>query len=253
MALFGNIGAFNEKVKCFDDYMDGCDAFMVANAIDEGKMTNLVLVLGGEMFTRVKNLCSPDAPKTKSYNDLKGLLAELFTRKPIMIAERHKFWMANQGEHESIADFIMRLKQLASTCAFGEFLHEALRDRLVSGLHPNMARKQTNLLSKGILSFEDSRVKCLADELAGTANKEHMGCQAARTEDRATNQLQPGKRWECHFVHRLEKGGSAILRTIRTYICKCCRSSGCPTSAVEEIISLRSVGFEIGPVTGVIK
>jgi len=47
MAVFGNIGVFDEKVECFDDYMDRCDAFMAANAIDEGKKTNHVTSIGG--------------------------------------------------------------------------------------------------------------------------------------------------------------------------------------------------------------
>lgn len=35
-----------------------------------------------------------------------------------MIAERHKFWTASQGEHETISDFVVSFKKLACTCNF---------------------------------------------------------------------------------------------------------------------------------------
>ena len=35
------------NLSAFDDYMERCDVFMVANAINEGKKTNLLLALVG--------------------------------------------------------------------------------------------------------------------------------------------------------------------------------------------------------------
>ena len=64
---------------------------------------------------------------------------------------------------------------MASTCSFGEFLSKALRDRLVSGLHSKMSRTQRNLLSIRNLTYAVAHDKCVADEMAGKANKEHMG------------------------------------------------------------------------------
>ena len=39
----------------------------------------------------------------------------------------------DQQESESVSDFIVMLKKLASTCKFGNFLKVALRDRFVCG------------------------------------------------------------------------------------------------------------------------
>ena len=58
----------------------------------------------------------------------------------IVIAERHKFQTASQGESESVSELVMRLKKLTSTCSFGAILSQALRDRLVPGLRPKMFR-----------------------------------------------------------------------------------------------------------------
>ena len=70
---------------------------------------------------------------------------------------------------------MVRFKKLASTCSFGAFLEEALRDRLVSGLHSKMSRTQRHLLAVRELTFTAARDRCIADELANKANKEHMG------------------------------------------------------------------------------
>ena len=70
---------------------------------------------------------------------------------------------------------MVRLKKLASTCSFGGSLSEALRDRLVSGLHPKMSRTQRHLLSITELTYAAAHDKCITDEMAGKANIEHMG------------------------------------------------------------------------------
>ena len=92
-----------------------------------------------------------------------------------MIAERHKFWTASQEESESVSEFMVRLKKLASTCSFGAFLSQSLRDRLVSALHPKMSRTQRHLLSIRELTYSMAHDKCIANGMAGKANIGHMG------------------------------------------------------------------------------
>ena len=93
-------------------------------------------------------------------------------------------------------------------------------------------------LSKAILTFEDSSVKCLSDVLAGKANKEHVGSQAARTKDGAMNQFQLGRRSKqarrtarapfCMPVRR--KVGAPFYRRSGP-ICKFC-GGNCPEVSV---------------------
>ena len=54
--------------------------------------------------------------------------------KPLVIAERFKFHCRNQGESESVAQYMVELRKLADKCHFEGYLEEALRDRLVCGL-----------------------------------------------------------------------------------------------------------------------
>lgn len=41
-----------------------------------------------------------------------------------------------------MTDFIIQLKRLASSCQFGSFLNEALRDKLVCGLYSESIIKE---------------------------------------------------------------------------------------------------------------
>ena len=175
-AVYGHVGPFDENTEKFADYAGRYEAFMVANEIAEDRQVHVFLaVVGPQAYKLLKNLCDPDNPNSKSYEELKQILQAHYEPAPIVIAERHKFWTASQEENESVSDFVVRLKKLASTCSFGAFLEEALRDRLVSGLHPKMSRTQRHLLAVRELTFTAARDRCIADELANKANKEHMG------------------------------------------------------------------------------
>lgn len=176
MALLGNIGEFNENLEDFSDYVDRLDAYIAANEISTTAQTNLLLAtVGPSTYKLLKNLCSPDKPNTKSYAVLTQLLKEHYRPAPIIIAERHRFWTAQQSDNETVSDFVVRLKTLASTCQFGAFLKEALRDKLVSGLNTSMVRVQRQLLCTRQLTFEDARTRCIAEEMASLANTGAMG------------------------------------------------------------------------------
>ena len=150
---------------------------MAANDIDNEKKVNVfIAVLGPDAYKLLKNLCDPENPNTKTFTRLSQLLQEHFQLTRIVIAKRHKFWMASQEEGESVSEFVVRLKKLASTCSFGAFLSLALR--LVSGLHPKVSTTQRHLHSIKELTYAMAHDKCIADEMAGKANIEHMGDSA---------------------------------------------------------------------------
>ena len=182
MAVYGNIGAFDEETEKFEDYADRFNAFMAANDIADDKKTNLLLAsIGPISYKLLKNLTSPAAPNSKTYNELILLLKSHIDPQPIVIAERHKFWTAMQEEDESLADFVVRLKKLSSTCCFGTFLEEALRDRLVSALHKKMMKAQKTLLTVKDLTFREAKEKCIAEEMAAKATQEYLGEEVLET------------------------------------------------------------------------
>ena len=68
-----------------------------------------------------------------------------------MIAERFYFHRRNQSATESIAEYVAELRRLATHCEFGDYLNDALRDRLVCGLSNNSIQKR--LLSEVNLTY----------------------------------------------------------------------------------------------------
>ena len=65
-----------------------------------------------------------------------------YTPKKLVIAERYRFHNCVQKEGESVSEFVANLKRLASTCNFGAYLNEALRDRFVCGLRSANIKKK---------------------------------------------------------------------------------------------------------------
>lgn len=63
-----------------------------------------------------------------------------------MVAEILTFYSCVQKPIESISDFVVALKHLSSTYKFNTFLKEALRDKLICGIHNE--RIKQNLLSE---------------------------------------------------------------------------------------------------------
>jgi hypothetical protein len=58
-----------------------------------------------------------------------------------------------QKENESICEFFVAIKHFSSTCKFDSFLKNALRDKLVSGIHNEVITQK--LLSEE-LDFEEA-------------------------------------------------------------------------------------------------
>ena len=105
---------------------------MVANEItvDGKKKAVFLSVIGSSVYELLKNLLMPDEPVDKSYAQLKEMLTAHYAPRPIVIAEHYRFYKRDQQESESVSDFVVILKKLASTCEFGNVLNEALCDRL---------------------------------------------------------------------------------------------------------------------------
>ena len=138
--------------------------------VDDKKTCTFLALVGPSAYQILKNLCSPALPKTKSYAELKKTLTDHYKPKPIIIAERFRFHKRNQNKSETISDYIVELKKLSSTCEFGAFLEEALRDRLVCGLtHEAIQRR---LLAEKDLNFKSASEICLAMEMAMANTKE---------------------------------------------------------------------------------
>lgn len=161
----GQLGEFNEAKEDFESYVERLDQWSELNGIDSTKKANVLLsVIGPTSYKLLKDILTPEKPKDKSYVELCDALKGHYSPKPLVIAERFRFYKRGQKEGESVADYVITLKQLSGTCEFGEFLPHALRDRLVCGLRDENIQRR--LLTTKELTFQSAKEVAIAMELA---------------------------------------------------------------------------------------
>ena len=96
--------------------------------------TILLSSIGDATYELSGDLCAPDKPNTKTFEELVEKLTEYFQPTPTVISELYKFHLRSQQTGETAIEYIAALRRLAKNCALGDFLNDALRDRLVCGL-----------------------------------------------------------------------------------------------------------------------
>ena len=93
-------------------------------------------------YTLLSDLLAPTKPAEKTFTQLKAVLVKHFEPKPVIIAERFQFHQRNQAVGETVAEYEAELCRLATHCAFGDYLSEAIRDRIVCGLRSESTQKR---------------------------------------------------------------------------------------------------------------
>ena len=124
----------------------------------------LLSLIGSSSYRLLRDICHPDLPSTKDYNTLCIALKDHFSPKPIVIAERFRFYKRDQQVGESVKDFNVALRKLSEYCDFGANLKDSLRDRFVCGLRNEAIQKK--LLSVDKLTYEKALEIALAMESA---------------------------------------------------------------------------------------
>ncbi|RUS88762.1 hypothetical protein EGW08_003479 [Elysia chlorotica] len=159
------IEAFDGNIETFENYSERLEQYFLANDIDERKRAPALLSgIGAKTYQLLRSLLTPDLPSTKSYDELKQILNEHLSPKPLEIAERFRFHKRNQREGESIQTYCAEIKRLTQHCGFGQALDKALRDRLVCGLRDTAIQRK--LLQEDNLTFKDAFDKAIALEMA---------------------------------------------------------------------------------------
>ncbi|XP_055542786.1 uncharacterized protein K02A2.6-like [Wyeomyia smithii] len=90
--------------------------------------------MGTELNNAIKFLVSPRDPVDIPYDELRTTLVNHFDRSKDKYVESIKFREIVQQKDESISSFVLRLKQGAAYCEYGEFLDRMLIEQLLHGL-----------------------------------------------------------------------------------------------------------------------
>ena len=153
MATIGQLSEFQPETEKASAYLERVKLFLLANSVGDDKQVAVLLtVIGARHFSLLKDLFLPEDVKAKSFEQISKVLVEHFEPKPLVIAERFRFYRRTQEEEESVTEFMAQLRRLATHCQFGAFLEEALRDRLVCGLRNHSIQRR--LLSESNLSLQ---------------------------------------------------------------------------------------------------
>eukprot|EP00794_Sanderia_malayensis_P002512 gene2512-2901_t len=157
MSTFGNLEPFEGGE--FSSYKERLEAFFVANNIgivpndatdavvrpaEQRKVAVTISLIGKKTSATLKDLCLPDSPVGKSYDELCDLLSSYFKPKVSEIAETYRLHQAVQNDNESVLEYANRLKHLAVHYNFGNFL----------------PRKESNYKNKVVVCRQNFRPCC---------------------------------------------------------------------------------------------
>ncbi|XP_062582729.1 uncharacterized protein K02A2.6-like [Saccostrea cucullata] len=184
--LIGKIEPFDETIESWESYVERFEQYFEVNEIDPGKkVSSLLCLIGGKLYSLLRDLTFPDKPATRTYQELVRLLNNHLSPKPIKTAERFRFDKRDQKEGETITEYVAQLKKLSIHCVFNASLNEKLRDRIVCGVRNTQIQRR--LLSEKDLSYEKAVEISLAMEAAAKDATELQSKN--RTETRAVNRL----------------------------------------------------------------
>ena len=183
MASVGRIEPYDGNCD-LEAYLERLELYFIANNVgaisgddneaarrlaDRKKVATLLTLVGSETYLLLKSLLSPQLPSEFTFDEITSKLINHLKPRRLTVAERFKFHQRNQNDGEDVAKFAAELRRLASTCNFGDFLTEALRDQFVCGIRNG--NTQRKLLSED-RSFEQAMQIALADEAADAEAKQ---------------------------------------------------------------------------------
>ena len=206
MPLLGKVSEFDQEKDTWVSYEERLDQYFIANDIDDNDKKRAVLIstVGSESYHLLRNLCVPQTPKQKTYDDLVKLLKNHYQPKPSVIVQRFKFNNRFRTPPESVSNFVAELRRLSFYCDYGDKLEEMLRDRIVAGI--NDREIQEKLLQKPDLTFEIAFKLAKEVELA-RVNSQQLSSNlnaALGNSSSSTPQAEPDS------VHRFSGKGRSV-------------------------------------------
>lgn len=130
----------------------------------------------------------------------KKLLSSHYGKSKSTVIERFNFYKRDQHEGETVKEYILELKKLSSTCEFGTFLKEALRDKLVCGVHNSSIQKRL-LAEDSKLEFDKACSIAEAMETAISQSDEmnKMASSPVNAVERASKFKQTEQTWKSNM------------------------------------------------------
>lgn len=200
----GKIGHFDLDKDNWDLYVERLEQYFIVNDVKEAvKVATLITVIGSEAYELMVNLCTPEKPSSKTFEQLVKVMKTHLQPQPSLLAERFKFRQRIQKADESIAEFVSELKKLSKYCKFSaDSLKENLRDQFVCGLRNEYIRQR--LFTEDDITFDMACKYAVSMEAAEANAAAVEGCTRGRSdsEAQAMHQLSTAARREQDGKHR---------------------------------------------------
>ena len=145
MPTLGQIGEYQEGAS-WEEYTEILSNYFGSNGTSDAEKKRQILLsaVGPKTYHLIAKLTAPDKPSAKSYTALATLVNNHLNPAPSSIVSGFKFYTVKRKAGESIASFVMNLRQAATTCKFTD-INELLRDIFIVGINNDSI--QTKLLS----------------------------------------------------------------------------------------------------------
>ena len=88
-----SVGEYCDDKEDFKSYTERLSAWLVVNAVtDDQKSSVFLAVIGASTYKLLKSLLAPEKPNTKTFDELVNVLQRHYKPKPLIIAERFRFY-----------------------------------------------------------------------------------------------------------------------------------------------------------------
>lgn len=194
---------FDAETEDIESYLERLQEYFTAYEIEDDednaakRRAILLTSIGSTSYRVLKDLAFPDAPNTKTFDQLATLLRAHFRPTRLTVAERYRFHSACQKPSQSISEYVRTLKKLAGTCEFtNEQLNESLRDRFICGLHSEQIKQK--LLSRNF-TFQEAVDTPIVQEAAHKDVRNLRGSHGEESDERVKVTIF------CHAVSRQDQ------------------------------------------------
>src|SRR5436190_2204509 len=139
----GQPNEFNPITDEWTIFVRRLSAFFEANDVPDNKKKSILLSLvNQEAYKLLIDLCTPERPEDKTYEELTVLLDKHYSPKLSVFKERYSFYEATRSPGESVQDWAARVQHLAASCQFGEHFSFAVVDKFVLGFENGKIKEQ---------------------------------------------------------------------------------------------------------------
>lgn len=117
-------------------FTERLEQFLLANKVEEARKVSVLLTsINEDVYKILRNICHPERPSSKSFEELIALLAKQFQPKVSIYRKRIQFDLLRQKE-ESVNEWYVKVKKTAADCDFGNILEARVLDKFVVGMKP---------------------------------------------------------------------------------------------------------------------